>query len=561
MRTSAITSVVVHTLIAVVAFLWLLWFFIPAGNLIKGLITLSGVMLAGGYLWKSRHWHGDHTGDSFCVSDFPLLETREPVVLVCGDSLDELFCGQQLRKTAQGWWLRVAKVSTLADVVRTILEQQPRQAGQLSVMYVCQPDSHQDKVVLRESFKVLRHQLNQAGTLAGFTLPLILNGEFSGPKTPWVIVQGDKPVVYPDDETPLTLDDWQQTEENFSALPVLGQAFAFMRETLLDELGKADRLWPSVRPFAVVLRIGTQMATEQSVWSHWLWRHIYLKLPVTVNQSAQVSRFPDAVLTLLTPFSLPAQGGQRTRQLILFLWLCVFAALVFSASNNRYLIRQISADLQRWYAIPVTHYASRTQLLTTLKQDALLLERWQRQGEPARYGLGYYPGLRLLLALQQAIDSHVAAPEPLPAPKPKMIGLNSMSLFDSGKATLRSDSARVLVNALVDIKAKPGWLIVISGHTDNSGNGQGNQTLSVQRALAVRDWMRDNGDIPENCFTVQGYGDSRPVASNDTPEGRARNRRVEISLLPQNGACSIPAGNLSSSQQDGDTPYSMKLHE
>lgn len=61
--------------------------------------------------------------------------------------------------------------------------------------------------------------------------------------------------------------------------------------------------------------------------------------------------------------------------------------------------------------------------------------------------------------------------------------------------------------------------------------------LSLKRAESVRDWMRDTGDVPESCFAVQGYGESRPVATNDTAEGRALNRRVEISLVPQANAC------------------------
>ena len=152
-----------------------------------------------------------------------------------------------------------------------------------------------------------------------------------------------------------------------------------------------------------------------------------------------------------------------------------------------------------------------------------------------------------------AIRSYVPPPPPPPKrnPIPKIIRLDSMSLFDSGKAVLKVGSTKMLVNSLVDIKAKPGWLIVVSGHTDNTGNPKLNQTLSLQRASAVRDWMRDTGDVPEICFAVQGYGESRPVAPNDTPEGRALNRRVEISLVPQADACQIPGKPPASSQDDG----------
>ncbi|EJL91791.1 OmpA family protein, partial [Pantoea sp. GM01] len=154
------------------------------------------------------------------------------------------------------------------------------------------------------------------------------------------------------------------------------------------------------------------------------------------------------------------------------------------------------------------------------------------------------------LALQKAIDSYVPKPAPKPKPVPKIIRLDSMSLFDSGKFALKEGSTRFLVNSLVGIKARPGWLIVVSGHTDNTGNPPLNQTLSLKRAEAVRDWMRDTGDVPESCFAVQGYGESRPIESNDTAEGRALNRRVEISLVPQADACNVPDTTLPSSQDD-----------
>jgi type VI secretion system protein VasL len=89
----------------------------------------------------------------------------------------------------------------------------------------------------------------------------------------------------------------------------------------------------------------------------------------------------------------------------------------------------------------------------------------------------------------------------------------------------------------VGIKAQPGWLIVIAGHADPSGDVSKNLELSRARARAVRDWMQSMSDIPDSCFAIQGFAASQPLASNDTESGRAANRRVDIRLVPQQGAC------------------------
>jgi outer membrane protein OmpA-like peptidoglycan-associated protein len=546
MRKSALFPVALHTLVGVVTLLWLLWFFIPAGNVFKALSTLLIAVLACWYVLKSCQRGKSEPDATAAPLDLPLQDNQGPVILVCGDHLDALFQGHPLRKTAQGWWLNTGDVSRLTDVVRSIQSQFPRQVGQLSVMYLCQPDSHQDEAVLRSTLKTLRQQSKQLNSLTGFALPVVVSAEFSGPETPWVIVRGDKPIVCPENDSPQACIDWQQEHHNILALPALSQAFSFIRTTLLDELEKTDRLTPPVCVFAVALRLGSVNSEAHSVWADWLCSRTCLQFSRQNVQSAPARHFPDAVLPLLAPFAFPAQGGQHTRRLVLLMWFCALVALGMSALNNRDLIRQVSADLQRWNAIPMNHYSPKAESLAVLKQDALLLERWQRQGEPVRYSLGYYPGQRLWLALQQAIDTWTPPPPPEPKPVPKIVRLDSMSLFDSGKSALKDGSTKILVNALVGIKAKPGWLIVVSGHTDNTGSVQLNQTLSLQRAEAVRNWMRDTGDVPESCFAVQGYGDSRPIASNDTPDGRAHNRRVEISLVPQADACRLPGAKHAS---------------
>ena len=546
MRRSVIIPVVLHALAAVATLLWLLWYFIPTGNVFNGLSTLLILVLAGWYVFKNCRSEDPTSDVTLPAAELPLPDAQGPVVLVCGDMLDALFQGSPLRKTAQGWWLRAGDVNRLTDVVRSIQTQFPRQVGQLSVMYRCLPDHHQDEAVLRSALKTLRQQCKQIKSLTGFTLPVVLSAEFSGPETPWIIVRGDKPIVCPVNDSPQAFIDWQQAEDNILALPAVSEAFSFIRNTLAEELEKPDRLTPPERAFSVAMRLGTVLPGTESVWADWLYTRTCLQFFRKPGRTAPASLFPDAVLPLLAPFASTVQGGQRTRLLILLMWLCALTALGISALNNRDLIRQVSTDLQRWNAIPMNHYRPKAESLAALKQDALLLERWQRQGEPLRYSLGYYPGQRLWLALQQAIDTWTPPPAPKPKPVPKIVRLDSMSLFDSGKSVLKPGSTKMLVNSLVGIKARPGWLIVVSGHTDNTGSVQLNQTLSLQRAEAVRNWMRDTGDVPESCFAVQGYGDSRPIASNDTPDGRAHNRRVEISLVPQADACRLPGAKHAS---------------
>jgi outer membrane protein OmpA-like peptidoglycan-associated protein len=176
--------------------------------------------------------------------------------------------------------------------------------------------------------------------------------------------------------------------------------------------------------------------------------------------------------------------------------------------------------------------------VAVLRQEAQRLDDHYRQGTPLAFGLGLYRGAPLRAPVHAAIAGNAAAPSPLAPPRDAIsVRLDSLSLFSPGSAELKPDSAKVLISALVSVKAQPGRLIVIAGHTDITGNAELNLTLSRARAIAVRDWLQRMGDIHASCFAVQGFGASQPLASNETEIGRAQNRRVDIRLLPEAGAC------------------------
>jgi outer membrane protein OmpA-like peptidoglycan-associated protein len=103
--------------------------------------------------------------------------------------------------------------------------------------------------------------------------------------------------------------------------------------------------------------------------------------------------------------------------------------------------------------------------------------------------------------------------------------------FRTGSADLNSDFLRVLDSVGLVLKEYNKTLVVIAGHTDNVGSDATNQTLSQQRAESVGKYLAGRSVVSER-MVITGYGESRPIASNDSESGRSQNRRVELTLEP-----------------------------
>lgn len=116
------------------------------------------------------------------------------------------------------------------------------------------------------------------------------------------------------------------------------------------------------------------------------------------------------------------------------------------------------------------------------------------------------------------------------------INLQADVLFDFDKADIRQEAEPTLRKAVDVIKKYPRSKVLIEGHTDAKGSDEYNQKLSERRANSVKDWFVKNSGIDGKRFEAKGWGKTKPVAPNtkpdrsDDPEGRQKNRRVEITV-------------------------------
>jgi chemotaxis protein MotB len=147
-----------------------------------------------------------------------------------------------------------------------------------------------------------------------------------------------------------------------------------------------------------------------------------------------------------------------------------------------------------------------------------------------------------LRAIQQQMNSYIVANkletnlETILTDEGLLVRIKSEILFDTGKAELKDEQLLIAQNIAANIISTPPVEVVVSGHTDNvpisNAKYSNNWDLSLARAVNFMSVILQNPQLDKSLFSVKGYGEYKPIASNDTPEGRAENRRVEIFMSP-----------------------------
>ena len=121
-----------------------------------------------------------------------------------------------------------------------------------------------------------------------------------------------------------------------------------------------------------------------------------------------------------------------------------------------------------------------------------------------------------------------AAPaRPAPASVRQAVVIQADALFDFDKSVLRPDGRKSIDDAVAKLRGVDLEMVIATGHTDSIGTDAYNQKLSERRAAAVKAYLESKG-IPASKITTIGKGESQPVATNKTAEGRQKNRRVDI---------------------------------
>ena len=434
-------------------------------------------------------------------------------------------------------YLNIANPEHLVGIVDKLLTHLPKRTVKFSIELAIFPGlSREDGVVLKDWLRnilFLQNYLN-ANVPVNMVLHMPVNSRYSTP-----------PYCTLSLKSGVTESDICRLIEQFEQ--VLGESFTkYCHDTdnnyyirlihILSYLGEilgkqADTGWSyvNVRSITVVKDGGSN---TQSLWSDYFKR-----------TTGGLVASPDSGISEVlyyTPVSLLNKNTVYHRNIVAdvgfkvlsILSLAFIAASFFSAVNNSRLLEKIDQHITNFKQYTDTSAEEAQPLVKQLRQDLQLLKKYENEGVPISLGLGLYRAQLYIPALEQNLASiKPIKPKPVPV-KPVVLTLDSLALFDSGQYELKNNANKALIGALRAIEEQPTTQVFIEGHTDNVGNPTANQQLSEKRALAVRDWLVASSNIPINRFATKGLGDSKPVAENDSEMGRAKNRRVEIILIP-----------------------------
>ncbi|OCG78909.1 OmpA family protein [Gilliamella sp. Occ4-3] len=579
----------IQIIYAAILSLLLLFVFLPITVGWKIIGTILVLVIAGGLLWRMQRYRRmlalSTTNIDFLTQKLDLLPARQryrlPILLVTGSAAKDFFpedlsiAESNIVVSSEAVWIYVEEYSHLPIVYDSLISKWPDMIGRVGIFLALTPELEDKQGLFIAKLQAFRQSWADTCRIAKYQLPVYLSTHI-----------GLNNLIY-DEQNPLPvywfqlvdhklflldrylspLNNWvndiktpsSERERRLRLRPLLNETQSWIEQIVLSTLIDPKQPIAKCKPTGIAIYPINQSIVNNNIMQK-QWESI-TTLPLPNNHKIEDNVSPPDSLIKFMPIAYPFSPiATMVCGLITITSIFIMGCLGASFWNNIKLSDQIQNDIRHYHLISMDSYEEKRQALELLKDDRAMLNQYLAQGEPVRLGMGLYHGQQLLEPLNVSMSDYVAKP---PEPEkiiikeekvimkevPSVIRLDSLALFESGQSSLKSDSTKILVNALVEMKKQinanhgTGWLILVAGHTDSTGDENKNIQLSLERATAVRNWIIKASDIPETCFAIQGYGAKKPLVSNDTLEGRAQNRRVEISLVPQMSNCILANEN------------------
>lgn len=464
------------------------------------------------------------------------LRSDLPLVLVVGDGLDALFgdasAGCAVHRGDGALWLRVDDITLLASIAIAVREARDGRPP-AGIVVTIAPARYRTEEDILQTLGRLRQAVADAARELHDRLPVfvaIYQRLCSAPAIAapsWYGIYTGGPRLDATALTPIWHAAYGATGDRESArcAAMLDHLMHWTTATLVPALaGPRDDGGTCVVAGVAWVDAGPAQPATQT-WASMANVSGSVGLPA-MPASAAPWPWPAPLLQSLPRWSGPSPRQRDMAHAAGLFYLTLAIALVSAALANARLIDSTASHLRRFADTAKNGGDIHRDALAVLVDDRDRLERHQRMGVSLKLGLGMYRGHALL----PRIDAAIASYQP-PVVPPMVVTLDGMALFDVGKASIRSGSNHAMVSALELIRAHPDKRILVAGHTDDTGRADANLALSIARAESVRAWLMDAAHLPAPRFAIQGYGDTRPVATNADARERARNRRVEISLV------------------------------
>ncbi|MBR8056195.1 OmpA family protein [Burkholderia dolosa] len=271
------------------------------------------------------------------------------------------------------------------------------------------------------------------------------------------------------------------------------------------------------------------MPVRPGAWTRWLIARTGLQRratePITRPLPLPFVHVPANAAAPSAPSARIGRARPLASHVLLSSAAAATAAIAISGVVNGRLVERVAGDLSAYWNTPRERITASIDTFDRLRAMRDEIARHVRDGAPFAAGWGLYPGHALMSRLDAALAAY--------RPPVTTLQLDSLPLFARGKATFSAARARrELAHVLRLILQNPDHRVLIEGHADSEGSPDANFRLSEARARAIRDWLVVEGGLPITRIAIQGMGDLRPIGDNATEAGRALNRRVDVSLIP-----------------------------